>query len=479
MASFIRIFLFLIICVHFQSCYRVLPSKGGGQISNTPERKIDTKDVLLPDRYSIEVVATGLTFPTAIAFNEEGVPFVIESGYSYGELFLEPKLLRIESDGETTVIATGGKNGPWNGITWDKGFFYIAEGGQLKGGRILKINEQGNVQVLTDSLPSLGDHHTNGPVVKDGYVYFGQGTATNSAVVGKDNADFGWLKRYHDFHDIPCKDVVVNGINYTTSNVLTDNPDDKAVTGPYSPYNNQVQANQVIKGSVPCNGAIMRVPVDGGDVELVAWGLRNPYGLALSAENEIYVTENSYDVRGSRPVWGTGDVLWKIEEGQWYGWPDYNAGIPITVFKVPGEDAPKQLLAEHPNKPPKPKAKLGVHSSSNGLAFAKGEFAETKYAFVAQFGDMAPAVGKVISPVGYKVVKVNTETGVVEDFAANKGKRNGPASWLKNGGLERPVSVQFSPDGALYVVDFGILTMSEKGPNPHQKTGVIWKITKK
>ena len=66
-------------------------------------------------------------------------------------------------------------------------------------------------------------------------------------------------------------------------------------------------------------------------------------------------------------------------------------------------------------------------------------------AFIAQLGDMAPNVGKVLAPVGFKVVRANVTNGVVRDFAVNKGKRNGPASWLKKGGLERPISVKFDP----------------------------------
>jgi hypothetical protein len=81
--------------------------------------------------------------------------------------------------------------------------------------------------------------------------------------------------------------------------------------------------------------------------------------------------------------------------------------------------------------------------------------------FIAQFGDMAPDVGKVLSPVGFKIVRVDVTNGVIEDFAVNKGKRNGPASWLGKGGLERPIAARFSPDGeALYIVDFGIIKMT-------------------
>lgn len=472
--------LFAILLV-FQSCYRLMPSKGGGQLSDVPlKRDIKASDVLLPEGYKVEVLAKALTFPTAVTFDEAGNLYVIESGYSYGEVFLEPKLLKILPDGSTTTVYTGQKNGPWNGVTYQNGYFYIAEGGHLEGGKILKVNKEGTAEILVEGLPSLGDHHTNGPIIKDRYVYFGQGTATNSAVVGNDNASFGWLYRFEDFHDIPCQDITVNAINSKTKNVLTEDPGDEAVTGPFSSYNQKVEQGQVIKGAIPCTGAIMRVPMNGGELELVAWGFRNPYGIAVAPNGQIYVTNNAYDVRGSRPVWGTGDLLYKLEQGAWYGWPDYNGKLPVSKVEVPGEKDPKKILVNEPGTPPKPIAKLGVHSSSNGLSFStNGEFGFKGQAFIAQFGDMAPNVGKVLAPVGYRVVRVDVNSGIVEDFATNKAKKNGPASWLKAGGLERPVSVQFSPDGAaLYIVDFGILSTSKKGSNPVLKTGVIWKITK-
>lgn len=475
-------FLLLVLSTLISSCYRILPSKGGGQLAYKPAReKIDPADVIVPEGYKVEVVSTGLTYPTAVTFDEDGVPYVIEAGYSYGEEFLHPKLIRIEADGTKNIIATGDINGPWNGITYHDNNFYVAEGGELEGGKILRISKGGDIEVLLEDLPSLGDHHTNGPVIKEGYIYFAQGTATNSAVVGNDNAEFGWLKRFNDFHDIPCEDIVVNGKNFETQNVLTENVDDVAVTGPFSPYNSKVEAEQVIKGAVPCNGAIMRIPLNGGDVEVVAWGLRNPYGLALAPDQELYITENSFDVRGSRPVWGTGDNLWKVEEGMWYGWPDFIGGVPISKIEVPGEKDPQPVMAQYPNDPPHPVARLGVHSSSNGFAFSHNDdFGFKGYAFVAQFGDMAANVGKVLSPVGFRVIRVDVGNGIVEDFALNRVSRNGPASLLESGGLERPVDVAFNPGGdALYIVDFGIMQITKDSEIiPYQETGVLWKITK-
>ena len=48
--------------------------------------------------------------------------------------------------------------------------------------------------------------------------------------------------------------------------------------------------------------------------------------------------------------------------------------------------------------------------------------------------------GKVMEPVGYQIARVDLSTGVIEPFAVNRGKTNGPASKLHTGGLERPVA---------------------------------------
>ncbi|HYC39346.1 MAG TPA: PQQ-dependent sugar dehydrogenase [Chitinophagaceae bacterium] len=478
----ILIFLCLLLSLN-NSCYRMRASKGGGQIGDIPGREIDIRDIALTPGYKIEPVATGLTFPTGIAFDETGKPYVIEAGYSYGEVWGEPKLLRLEANGATTTVATGQRNGPWTGIAFHDGAFYVAEGGQMEGGRILRIGKDGKSTALVTDLPSVGDHHTNGPAIRDGYIYFGQGTATNSGVVGEDNGEFGWLHRKKDFHDIPCRDITLSGQNYNSNNVLTEDPNDVASTGAFVAFGTATNPGQVIRGRVPCTGSIMRIPIGGGQPELVAWGLRNPFGLAFAPDGRLFVTENGFDDRGSRPVWGTGDVLWEIRSGTWYGWPDFSAGKPISndeEFKVPEKDEVKPVLQSFPNNPPKPAAIFGVHASANGIDFAPASFGYAGEAFVAQFGDMAPKVGKVLSPVGFKVVRVDVNTGVVRDFAVNKGRRNGPASWIGSKGLERPVAVRFDPSGqALYVVDFGIMKMTEKGPQPQLKTGVVWKITKR
>ena len=464
-------------------CYAQRPSGGGQQTRFSGSRRVASEDIAVPAGYRVDVVATGLTFPTGVTFDDAGHAYVLEAGYVYGEQWAAPRLLRVAESGATSVVASGEKNGPWNGVAFHRGAFYVAEGGELEGGRILRIDEGGAKKTLIDHLPSLGDHHTNGPAVgPDGALYFGQGVATNSAVVGEDNASFGWLARHPDFHDVPCRDVTLAGRNFETSNPLTPEPRDRAVTGAYLPFGTPSKPGQKIEGEVPCGGAVMKIPIAGGRPELVAWGFRNPFGLAFDGKGRLFVTDNGYDDRGSRPVWGSGDLLWLVHEGSWYGWPDYSGDEPLTrkAFDPPTHEKPEPLLAPEPGRPPKPVAILPVHASANGLDFSRSAaFGHVGQAFVALFGDMTPGVGKLLAPVGFKVVRVDVETGVIDDFMVNRGRLNGPASKFGGRGIERPVAVRFDPSGrSLYVVDFGVMTAVGGKPAAVQGTGVLWRIVR-
>ena len=457
----------------------LLPSRGGGQTEFEGARTVDPADVAVTDGYRIEVVAQGLTFPTDVAFADDGTPYVLEAGYSYGEVIVTPRLLRVEPSGALAVVAEG-TNGPWNGVTFHDGFFYVA-GGTLERGAILRISLEGEMDTLVDGLPSLGDHHVNAPVVgPDGMLYFGQGTATNSGVVGVDNADFGWLARYPDFHDTPCEDLVLAGLNFESPDPLTADDGARAVTGAFLPFGTASEPAQVVEGALPCNGAVMRVPLAGGDLELVAWGFRNPFGLSFASDGELYVVDNAFDRRGSRPVYGAGDLLWHVDEGGWFGWPDFHGDRRLTddnLFAPVGHPSPGAVLQEVPRTPPQPTAVLAVHSSSNGMDFSfTPAFGFEGQAFIAQFGDMAPNVGAIAEPVGFRVVRVDVDDGTIHDFVINQVP-HGPASYQDGHGLERPISAKFDPSGeSLYVVDFGVMTMGESGPEPRKGTGVLWRV---
>ena len=461
-------------------CYRFRPGRGGGQSSFAGERKIRPQDVAVPPGYVVEVAASGLTFPTSLFFDDADRAYVVEAGYAAGETWTTPRVLRLEPDDLPTVIVEGGRNGPWTGAAYLDGRIYIAEGGELEGGKILALDPQDpnlKLRPVVEGLPSTGDHHTSGPVVgPDGLLYFGEGTMTNAGVVGDDNELGGWVERFPAAHDVPCVDVALSGVNFGTK---------KGPTGAFLPYGTPSRAGQIVPAGSPCNGAVYRVKPDGCRPELVAWGLRDPFGLAFSPKGALFATDAGYDERGARPVWGAADFLWSISTGTpaWYGWPDYSGSSSLAQaeYASAGRARPAALLDKPPAAPPQPAATLACHAGSAGLDFSRSEsFGHVGEAFIAQFGDRGPRSGKVARPVGFKVVRVNLATGVIEDFAVNRGRVAGPASLLRGGGLERPIAVRFSPSGSeLYIVDFGAMTFSKSSVEAARGTGVVWRVRRR
>ncbi|QGU95592.1 hypothetical protein GOM49_11250 [Clostridium bovifaecis] len=111
-------------------------------------------------------------------------------------------------------------------------------------------------------------------------MYFGQGTATNSGIVGEDNK--GWVENYPFFHDYPGSDIMLNGYDFKADNFLTEAPNDKTYTGAYSPFGIQSKTWEVVKGATKASGSILRANTDGSNLELIAWELRNPFRLKFN-----------------------------------------------------------------------------------------------------------------------------------------------------------------------------------------------------
>ncbi len=448
------------------------------KIERKGPRSYNPEDILLPEGYSIELVASGFNAPVHCTFDDQGHCYVVESGHKIDAV---PRILKVD-------LASGRwepfyslprerwiKTGAVTGACWHDESLYV-----MNTSTLLRLDGDGNVEELVGGLRGNGDHQANYPIVgPDGKLYFGQGTATNSGIVGADNFAFEWLAKYPDFHDLPAQDVTLSGRNYEERDVL-NNSKGTVRTGVYVPYGVETYAGQVVKGDVRCNGAILRCNLDGSDLEVVAWGLRNPYGIAFHPDGRLFATEHGMDQRSSRYVTGDPDDLYEIEEGGWYGWPDFAAGVRLDDPYWQAGRGREPVLAEHPDPdPPKPFLTFPAHVAANGLDFCRDEaFGFPGDAFVALFGDLAPitTVHYALKPRGYKVVRVDTRNRRLVDFAVNKIE--GPAAWLPHQGFERPSHVQFGPDGALYVVDWGIIRIAPEigGIRMQQGTGALWRI---
>ncbi|WP_246823295.1 hypothetical protein [Terribacillus saccharophilus] len=69
-------------------------------------------------------------------------------------------------------------------------------------------------------------------------------------------------------------------------------------TGPYKPFGIPAEKGEKIKGKLWCKTGLWRFKPDGSDVELLAWGLRNPYELEFNEDGELYASDNCMKEQG-------------------------------------------------------------------------------------------------------------------------------------------------------------------------------------
>lgn len=431
------------------------------------ERNADPNAISVPPGYQIEVFAEGLDTPIGIVFTNEGDLLYAEAGYSTGN----PRVIRI-SNGRFDVIAEGFRV-PISGINIRNNDIYVSSRGEIT---IVKLD--GSRSAIIRGLPSFGDYSNQRVTFSpDNKIYFGLGTTTNSGVVGLDNE---WVLDRPTLHDYPGSFILVNGVNYRTEDIFVP-AEDSALTGAFRPFGvPNMRTVEIFGGQLKASGSILRANLDGSNLELVAWGLRNPVQLNYDGFNQLYFTNQGYENRGSRPIANALDEFHILNPGAWYGWPDYSGGIPVNQprFAPEGGEIPALLLASIPSAPPNPVAVFPSASHIMGFDFnSDPSFGAVGEAYVAEFGQIIYRTSgeMILTGYGHKISKVDVVYGEVSTFAINKSGFPGLTPF--NGGFGRPTDVRFGPDGAMYVSDFTSTILQTPDvylPN----TGIIWRITR-
>lgn len=419
-------------------------------------------------RTSMEVLFDEFSFPTSFAIGEDGFFYVAESGLSFDGASPGGRIWRLESNTERTLLIENLRP-PVNGLTLHDGHLYVSEGGHP--GRISRFNLDGSGQtVILDNLPGPGNYHTNMVVfAPDGKLYFTQGAMTNTGIIGLDAYELGWLRRLPHGHDLPGYDVVLNGVNIETRNPLAARKNSTTFTGAFVPFGERTEAGQQITAQMPCTSSIMRCNPDGSELELVAWGLRNAYGLGFLPDGRLLAVDQGADDRGSRPVGNVPDLLFEIRRGAWYGWPDFIGAVPITDpgFQPVRGEAPTFLLANHDELPPPEKPLLRFPPHTAAVKFDVAPTGAPKWEghlFIALFGDEVPMTAPAGPKVGRSVVRVDPSDWSLHPFVQS--------------GLLRPIDVRFSALGSeLYILDFGSFEMLDDGAvKAEAKSGKVIKI---
>ncbi|WP_219417395.1 PQQ-dependent sugar dehydrogenase [Pseudonocardia nigra] len=455
--------------------------------------RIDPRDVVVPEGYEVDVVLAGLSFPTGMGFAPDGTLYVLEGGSTWPTRpYLPARVLRLAPDGDLRSVGEETLGGP-RGVAVHDGGVYIAD----KGGHASRIVRydvaSGERTVVVDGLPDGGWHEPGGPVFgPDGLMYFGQGSVSQQGVVLPQGFTVDMAK-HPDAYDVPGQDVTLTGNNVQSYDPTSPYPY-YVETGAFKPFGTPARAGEVVRGQVKCSSGIWRSRPDGSDLELLAWGVRNPYGMAISEDGELYVSDNDFEETGDRAIADDPDRIWHIRNARepfgsvstpdWYGFPDIcGDGLPVWhESHLPRRGTPAKPLLADPPPWAGPAAFLEKpHSCMTKMDFCRSdEFGHRGRLFACEWGTLAPMNSPRSEDLehGFKVISVDTGAGTAEDFVRNA--RPGPASALGTGGIERPVDCTFSPDGrSLYVLDFGVARVEETTMMSFARTGVLWRVTRR
>src|SRR3989442_1078154 len=297
------------------------------------------QDIIVPNGYKVDVFVKNLNMPTDIAFAGNRV-FVLDSGTclpgrcnnneqpAFGGKFaatnpFTPDLLVFNMTGHQVAGPLGKPTPSGGGFQPDGPAIRLAFELDLQGGRLFASDSNQGVRgapgrgnntsrivtvdpktgVVTPFIVGLptGDHPTEQILVKDGWLYWSQGSATNSGVTGHDNGAGG------NQHDIACQQI-------TLSNNAFDSGDGHHTSG----YSNHgvarpgaiVPAFEDATKPGMCTGAILRAQINAthpeNTIQPFSWGYRNPFGIRFAPTNhalqgKLLVTENGEDEHGTPP----------------------------------------------------------------------------------------------------------------------------------------------------------------------------------
>ncbi len=513
----------IVLVLAFLTFVNIIPAQTKNQTGKTPI--ID-----LPLGYQITKVASGLTYATSLTFDNQGNMYVLEAGGQFLEEPPPPRIMRVNPNGTLTEIAnlaTVSNNQVQDsvvGLVWFNGDFYFTHRTPNRDGAVSRWRPGGMVQLLFSGfIDSQAEHQLNDiKVGPDNRIYFTSGPATNSGVVGIDLAPF--VSRSPGLRSTPCQNIILTGVNFETPDFRTPDPSDLTRTGAFVPFGTATTPGQQIPGSNRCGSAIFSFdPANpSGALQVYAWGFRNIIGLAWNRNQgqpgfgNLYAAVNGYDTRGSRPIIDEADATYRVQQNTWYGYPDFSAALePFTALRP---DDPTQQRFDSPDSlqapqfignrmvgknlrfvidhvasgltPPDRNLVTGLHEWNSSPSLL--DVAPTSWGplagqiFVAEWGDLAPPTTPFRDkPTGSQVVRIDPATRQVIPFVRNR--RRGPASaqGALGLGLERPFDVRFGPDGAMYIVDYGVvrINMARAAENQYPadfppQTGAIWRVTR-
>ncbi len=401
----------------------------------TPARPVvDGRDVVTPDGYTVEPLLAGLSFPCGMGFADDGTLYILEGGSTWPTRpYMPARILSLDPAGHMEVLDEEVLGGP-RGVAYKDGAIYVS----VKGGYHTHIDrydlQTRERTIVVDKIPDGGWHEPGGPVFgPDGLMYFGQGSVSQQGVVLPQGFTVDVAKHPHA-RDVPGQDVTLSGNNVWSRDPTMPYPY-LVETGPFKPFGVAAKKGEVIKGELLCNSAVWRSHPDGSGMELLAWGIRNPYGMAIDEQGELYVADNDFEEKSERAIAEDPDRIWHIKNAtqphgsiatpEWYGFPDIcGDGLPVWDERHwPQKGKPAEQFIADPPPWAGPAAYLEKpHSCMTKMDFCRSDaFGYRGDLFACEWGTLAPLNTPRAEALthGFKVIRVDVRSGTGEDFLRN------------------------------------------------------------
>lgn len=265
---------------------------------------------------------------------ENSVDFSKDENNNYYVAFKD-KIVVIEEDGVSYVLLDD-KSYDISSIDFFKDNLYIATGD-----KVVELNiKSKNITECIKDIPNYGDYNKVLVRVKGEYLFVTIGSATNSGVVGPDNK---WVSDYPNHHDITPRKIILKGGNFGLSN-----------NGAFVANNTSNIKGQIMEGSKVGNSTLLIYNINTKAYETFAWGIRNINGFDFSSDGKIYATVGGMENRGYRPIYNDSDYIFEIKKNNWYGFPDFSGGDPVTSprFSDDKSEPIDFLMEKHPTNNP-------------------------------------------------------------------------------------------------------------------------------
>lgn len=234
----------------------------------------------------------------------------------------------LKSDGREQIILQDNNYDIENVLYYNKKLFFITDD------KIMEYNiDKKTSKIVLDKILSEGDYICRNLIIKDSKLLLSIGAATNSGIADKGNSDVNKIP-----YDKTPINIILNGINLG---------EDK--TGAFVPYGNSTKQGEKIKAEALGNASVVQIDLDNNKTSLYACGIRNITGWDIDSENNLIGIIGGMKNIGPRPIQRDSDYLYNIDQGAWYGWPDFSGGDPIDSPKFKSDQLVKPLIANPPN----------------------------------------------------------------------------------------------------------------------------------